>query len=164
VLGSMNKAKLDTIIKSAFIMFIFAGFLDKISDLAAQLVGGSQLSSNSISAMGMAKKAFGALNGIQDRALRALKKHGKSAASGAASKIKERAFLQSFKGFSAKRGGPGVGNDAPGSKSEPSGAPDSSLKKPDEGSSTRVQDAKPADKDAQNFSHASSRSEDNAQK
>ena len=167
VLFSMNQAKLNTIIKSAFIMFIFAGFMDKISELAAHLVGGSQLKSNSISAMAMAKKTFGALSAVQNRALRGLKKHGGAAASGMASRVKERAFLQNFKGFSAKPSGPGAGADAAASSGGAKGsAPDSSAaKKPDVAADSKPATPMPvADSKAQSFSQASSRSEGDTQK
>lgn len=157
VLGSMNQAKLSTIIKSAFIMFIFAGFMDKISELAAHLVGGSQLKSNSISAMGMAKKTFGALGAIQDRALRALKKHGGSATANIASKVKERAFLHSFKGFSTKPTSPGKGADAAGSSSNSKGsvADSSAAKRPDVAGESGS-DKSVADSTNRSFSEASS--------
>lgn len=111
VLGSMNQTKLNAIIKGAFIMFIFAGFMDKISTLAAELVGGAQLKSNSMSAMDMAKKSFGALAAVQQRALRGMKKHVIDKAPAVAGKIKDRVYAAAFKGMQAKPSIEGKSND-----------------------------------------------------
>ncbi len=98
VLTSMNQEKMNTIIKSAFIMFIFAGFMDKISTLAAELVGGSELESKTISVTSMAKKSFGVASGIQQRALRLLRKQGGSVAAGVASRAKNAVFALANRG------------------------------------------------------------------
>ncbi len=77
LLTSMNSAKLETIIKSAFIMFIFSSFLDKMTGFAAKLVGGAELKSDwGSSTSAMAGKAFGMASAVQGRAVRAIKKHG----------------------------------------------------------------------------------------
>ncbi len=84
LLANMNQDKLNTIIKAAFIMFIFAQFIDKISTLASELVGGSQLDSKSPSAMAMASKAFGVARGVQKRGMGLARKGAGVAARGGA--------------------------------------------------------------------------------
>ncbi len=81
VLVGMTKAKVLTIIKSAMIMFIFLQFLDKISTLATALVGGAGLDSgfNAATVGKMARGLGGAMKGIQDRGLGAMKKLGGAA-------------------------------------------------------------------------------------
>lgn len=74
ILTSLNSTKIDTLVKSAIIMFVFSQFMDKISDLAAKLVGGAKLSSNTPSATAMATKAYGIAKGVQQRGMRATKK------------------------------------------------------------------------------------------
>ena len=80
VLFGMNQAKLATIIKAAFLMFIFTAFLDKITALAAQLVGGAELTSDSSGTTDIAKKALGVAQAVQSRGSRAVKKWGGKAA------------------------------------------------------------------------------------
>jgi len=81
VLTSMNQTKIYSIIKAAFLLYIFMSFLDKISALTTALVGGTNLDTQG--AMGMMKKmagtTSGALSGIQQRGMNAIKKHGKTA-------------------------------------------------------------------------------------
>ncbi len=79
--------KVTSLIKAALLMFIFTKFLDKIQELAISLVGGADLGANWGSAKNMTKKAFGALSGIQNRGMRAIQKHGGSAARSAGQKI-----------------------------------------------------------------------------
>ena len=149
VLASMNKEKMNTIIKSAFIMFIFAGFIDKISELAAKLVGGSELKSNSMSAMSMAKKSFGALNAIQERATRGMIKHGGAAAKSYAKGVAKRAEQTGYQGSGQR---PSLAPKAPDAT-----PPDAAVAadKP-EPTSNRAPDAMPAaDDKAQSFSQAS---------
>ena len=80
VLFGMNQAKLATIIKAAFLMFIFTAFLDKITALAAQLVGGVELASNSSGTINIAQKALGVAQAVQSRGSRAVRKWGGKAA------------------------------------------------------------------------------------
>lgn len=80
VLFGMNQAKLATIIKAAFLMFIFTAFLDKITALAAQLVGGAELTSDSSGTTDIAKKALGVAQAVQSRGSRAVRKWGGKAA------------------------------------------------------------------------------------
>lgn len=80
VLKNMTKEKAQMIIQAVFMMFIFLTFLDKITDFAKELVGGSPLSSGwKASITGMAKSTYGTLHGIQKRRDRALVKMGKAA-------------------------------------------------------------------------------------
>jgi type IV secretory pathway VirB6-like protein len=76
ILTSMNEAKLQTIIKVGLIMFIFTKFMDKISEFAASLVGGKEISSSGVGMAAMAKKAQSALRGIQQRGMGLIRKHG----------------------------------------------------------------------------------------
>jgi type IV secretory pathway VirB6-like protein len=75
ILGSMNASKLITIIKGALLMYIFSTFMDKIAEVAASLVGGSQIKdsswSNSFKPHEMAMKAGSALQGVQSRGMAA---------------------------------------------------------------------------------------------
>lgn len=128
VLASMNKEKMDTIIKSAFIMFIFAGFIDKISELAAKLVGGSELKSGSMSAMDMAKKSFGALNAIQERGMRGTVKHGMKAGEKAIDRVASNIAERGYRGTGARPSPSSKNPDATPSSSSP--AADASANKP----------------------------------
>jgi type IV secretion system protein VirB6 len=67
ILTSLNPTKIRTIFQSAIIMFVFLQFFDKITTVAANLVGGAELKSDSGSAMlDQVKKIT---KGVQDRAL-----------------------------------------------------------------------------------------------
>ncbi len=136
VLASMNKEKMNTIIKSAFIMFIFAGFIDKISELAAKLVGGSELKSNSMSAMSMAKKSFGALNSIQKRARGGMMKHGGAAAGWAGKKVARGVAQKGYRGSGA----------TPSLAAKASDQPESAAKSTDQPSSAAASGDRPAEK------------------
>jgi hypothetical protein len=46
VLVNMTAAKFNTVLKGAFLLFIFAKFMDQITGFAAKLVGGEVLESN----------------------------------------------------------------------------------------------------------------------
>ena len=74
ILVGITSDKLTTVIKAAFILFIFTQFLEKITNLAATLTGGAELKGAGISAMEMATKSFGAARGIQKRAMGLSKK------------------------------------------------------------------------------------------
>ena len=73
MLGSFNQTKLNTIIKSAFIMFILLHFIDHISEIAKSLVGGGIGMAGGITD-GLAGKALDIGKGIQKRGKGALKK------------------------------------------------------------------------------------------
>jgi len=79
ILGSMNGSKLITIIKGALIMYIFSAFMDKIAEVAATLVGGSQIANSSWSNNFNARKAYSTLRGIQTRGMSAMSAPVKSA-------------------------------------------------------------------------------------
>jgi len=79
LLAGMNQAKLHYIIKTAIILFIYFQFMDQIMTFAKKLVGGSSIQS-SWGVKGIAEKAAGALQGIQERGTRGLGKHGGKAA------------------------------------------------------------------------------------
>jgi|GEM_PF-1537120 len=80
ILGSMNASKLITIIKGALLMYIFSKFMDKIAEVAATLVGGSQIKdSSSWSNNFNANKAYSTLRGIQTRGMSAMSAPVKSA-------------------------------------------------------------------------------------
>ncbi|MBM5782254.1 MAG: hypothetical protein FJ368_02405 [Pelagibacterales bacterium] len=79
-LGSMNQAKLSTIIKAAFLLFVFLSILDKISEVAQKLVGGAGLSSDWKASMtGISKASYETLRGVQKRGMGAIKKAGGAA-------------------------------------------------------------------------------------
>lgn len=69
-----NASKLDTIIKSGLLLFIFSQFMDKISDLAGQLTGSSTISSSTPSAGQIAGKAYGVASGVTKRGTRVAKR------------------------------------------------------------------------------------------
>ncbi len=103
LLTSMNSERLNTIIKSAFIMFIFSEFMNKIGALAKELVGG-QLESKTASAFAIAGQAYEGARGIQKRGTRAIKKIAIRGGGGAAGFVKGK--FQSF-GNKGKRVHPG---------------------------------------------------------
>ena len=72
----MNSEKISTIIKAAFIMFIFTSFLDKITGLAKSLLGGVELQSGSSTATEGLAKAYEIGGKIQARGTGAAKKLG----------------------------------------------------------------------------------------
>ena len=88
VLTSLNKTKIQTLIKSAILLFILMKFMDQISSFAKTLVGGAELKSDSMSATKMAGKAYSGARSIQKRGKGAIKKHGMSAARGAYGAVK----------------------------------------------------------------------------
>ena len=72
ILTSLNPNKIRTIFQSAIIMFVFLQFFDKITSVAAKLVGGAELNSDSANAMlDQVKKVT---KGVQDRALNTVKR------------------------------------------------------------------------------------------
>jgi hypothetical protein len=76
ILELTSKEKLQTIIKSALIMFVLMKFIDQISVLAAKLVGGEELKSDwNVNLTG---KSYKALRGIQKRGMRVAMKVGGS--------------------------------------------------------------------------------------
>ncbi len=80
MLGHMNQAKLQAIIKAALLMFVFMKFMDHITKFASELVGGAELQSNwSLSASGMAKRFSESLRSIQERGMNVTKKYGMKA-------------------------------------------------------------------------------------
>ncbi len=82
-LYNFNQTKLDTLVKAAFLMFIFSSFMDQISTLAAKLVGGAQLKSTSPSAFKMGGIAKDVTRGVQKRAIRLAKSGIKTVGGGA---------------------------------------------------------------------------------
>jgi len=76
VLLDMNSEKMATITKSALLMFILTQFLDKITKLAASIVGGSELKSASSGALSMLGSAYGAVNAVQSRGKNATQRLG----------------------------------------------------------------------------------------
>ena len=107
MLGSINGAKLENIIRAALVMFILTKFMDKITEFAAALVGGAELKSDwNISAAGMAAKSYAALRQIQTRAMHGLKKHGGKVA---------RKGVEGMKGLAHAAGDKGKAIKAPSS-------------------------------------------------
>ncbi|MFT7087691.1 MAG: type IV secretory pathway VirB6-like protein [Rickettsiales bacterium] len=64
---SMNKEKLATIMKAAFLLFILTSFLDKIPELATKILGGSSINSKSIGTAKMAASAYSGASAVQKR-------------------------------------------------------------------------------------------------
>lgn len=78
LLASMNQQKMQYIIQSAIVLFIFFQFLDQIMVFAKKLVGGGQIKS-SWDVKGLANKTYKALDGIRERGTRGIGKHGGAA-------------------------------------------------------------------------------------
>lgn len=121
ILTSLNKDKLESIMKAAFIMFIFSQFMDKISKLASTLVGGAELKSNSASAAHMTQAAAGALRGIQKRGTRLAKNAGIGAIKKAGSMAKRGAQIIGNRGRAVMPSG-GIGGADHGGKSGSGGS------------------------------------------
>jgi type IV secretory pathway VirB6-like protein len=82
MLTSLNQEKLSTIIKAAFLMFMFWKFMDKIGSMAEELVGGPSLPTDMFkSASEMASGAMSVLKGIKERGEMGMKKWAPRAAS-----------------------------------------------------------------------------------
>ena len=112
VLTSLNPTKIRTIFQSAIIMFVFLQFFDKITYVAAKLVGGAELKSDSGNAMlDQVKKVT---KGVQDRALNTVKR--------AATKQIPNAIKNRIGGNSEKDSPPPPKSDAKGSDSTGGGA------------------------------------------
>jgi hypothetical protein len=75
ILANMNQTKILSLMKAAVLFFILLQFMDKITTLAAKLVGGSELKSNTMSAADMAGKANEVVRGIQRRGMGMIKKN-----------------------------------------------------------------------------------------
>lgn len=88
LLTDMNKAKLQSIIKAAFIVFVYMQFMDKISEFAKKLVGGGDLSSD-WGVSGAASKAASITQGAVERGRRGLAKGAKTLADRARGKLPE---------------------------------------------------------------------------
>lgn len=73
LLTNMNKSRLLSIIKAAFIVFVYMQFMDKISEFAKKLVGGGDLSSD-WGVSGVASKAASVTQGAVERGRRGLAK------------------------------------------------------------------------------------------
>ncbi|MCE3254738.1 MAG: type secretion system protein VirB6 [Rickettsiaceae bacterium] len=101
VLADMNAKKMNTIIKAAFLMFIFTKFLDKIIDIAKTLLGGAGLVSNSMGALRGAGAAFGYAKAVQSRGTNATRKWGGKTASWAGDKAK---YVKSAANILGKKG------------------------------------------------------------
>jgi len=88
MLAGLNVDKINSLIKSALILFVLTNFIDKIPGLASKLVGGDTLSPSAPSAAGMGKTLAGAMRGVQKRAMRASKKGAKAAGRSGASAMR----------------------------------------------------------------------------
>lgn len=121
VLATLNEKKISTLIKAAFLFFIFMQFLDKISDLAKKLTGGDvALPGQGYDMTAMMQKTYDNVSGAQKRAIRGMKKHGMAAASGAWNRTKgaARAIGMSGRGgTSAKDAGSNNGGNMTGGDS-----------------------------------------------
>ncbi len=81
IITNLNKEKIETIAKSALIMFIFLNFIDRLSLFASKLVGGSEVGSDwRVKTSLMAKGMNDLMRGIQKRGMRAMVKHGPTVA------------------------------------------------------------------------------------
>ncbi len=75
VLAEINQTKITSLMKAAILLFILSQFLDQITGLAKELVGGEALTSNSMSAAAMIGKAGDVARGIQKRGAGMLRKN-----------------------------------------------------------------------------------------
>ena len=67
VLTGLNKTKINTVLKSAILMFVFFHFLDKITTVAKKLVGGAELKADFDP--NISKQIQSVMKGVQKRAL-----------------------------------------------------------------------------------------------
>jgi type IV secretory pathway VirB6-like protein len=142
MLGSMNAEKLNSILRAAILMFIFANFMDKITTFAKALVGGAELKSNwNISTAQMASKAYSGARNVQKRAMGAIKKHGSTAVRAAGSQISSTARDATNRGKSAD-----AVHSTGGSSSVDNGSSSSSIGG-DEPKSSTGGDSKPSSTD-----------------
>ena len=74
ILRDLNQERVNHIFKSALLMYIFAKFIDKISDFAARLVGSSRLESDTPGVSAMTKKSYNFARSIQKRGTRVMKR------------------------------------------------------------------------------------------
>ncbi len=74
------KDKILTLVKAALVMYVLCEFMDQIPSITGQLIGGSALGSNGMSAAAMMKKVGGGLLAIEQRAVRGSGKYGKDSA------------------------------------------------------------------------------------
>jgi type IV secretory pathway VirB6-like protein len=123
MLTNMNATKINSIIKAAFLMFIFTKILDQIPSIATALVGGAKLASNSVGAGAMARKSFEALHAVQKRALRGIKKHAPAAAKRAAGAAKSVGQSIGDRGTAVEKSDP--------NKGAPKAAPDDVIRDED---------------------------------
>ncbi len=71
------KEKILTIIKAAFVMYVLCQFIDQISEITSQLIGGAALPGSKNSATGLMTSAAGIAEGIRGRITRGGIKFGK---------------------------------------------------------------------------------------
>ncbi len=119
ILTSMNKEKLNTIIKAGILMFIFSNFMDQVSTLAAKLVGGSKLKSSTPGMVDMGKEAFEKANGVRKRGTRLAKKAIKSTARTGFNIGKTVTALALNKGKSVAKDAPASGQAVDAAESAP---------------------------------------------
>ena len=79
-LANLNASKIATIIKGAFLMFIFTQFLEKVESIAVKLIGGTPSGAESMGAGKMTQTAKKIIGGAVSRGYRGGLKAGKSIA------------------------------------------------------------------------------------
>lgn len=115
MLVNINQEKVATIMKAAFLMFIFSKFLDTLTAFAQKLVGGVPLSSGSKDGMEMFGKAAGVANAARKRIAGGVRKHGMKIARGAGG-----AGKKAIGAISSKRNKPSSGVDSAGKSGDDS--------------------------------------------
>lgn len=73
ILRDLNQERVNHIFKSALLMYIFAKFIDKISDFSARLVNSSRIEADTPGVSAMTKKSYNFARSIQKRGTRVIK-------------------------------------------------------------------------------------------
>ncbi len=73
-IANFNSDKLNTIIETGLLIYIFSQFMDKISDVASELTGSRAISSSTPSVGDITRKAAGIARGVQKRGTRVAKR------------------------------------------------------------------------------------------
>jgi hypothetical protein len=73
ILRDLNQERVNHIFKSALLMYIFAKFIDKISDFSARLVNSSRIETDTPGVSAMTKKSYNFARSIQKRGTRVIK-------------------------------------------------------------------------------------------
>lgn len=147
LLTSLNSDKLDTIFKSAMVLFILSTFMDKIMQFASALVGGAALESDwGSSASKLLGSAYGIGRGVQARGIGMMRKHGAKPIKGVGKVGRNIAQALTFRG--KKIGDPSRKSEVGDHVSKSNTATSDSVAKGDKGASDSVAKGKGSESDS----------------